>query len=102
MTWDCCTPTGICQRGHGCPAGCCNNNCDQGRTCPARQLHRVQLDGTHSKGRKATGSALAHLVKRVAQLVAVVAVVVIWAAASMATQEADDNAQQRTSWMEAA
>jgi hypothetical protein len=102
MSWDCCTPTGTCQRGHGCPAGCCNNNCEQGRLCPARQLHRVQLDGPHSKGRKATRSVLAHLVKRAAQLVAVLAVLAIWAAASLATKDADDNAQQRTTWTEAA
>jgi hypothetical protein len=42
------------------------------------------------------------MVKRALQLVAVIAVVVIWAAASMATQGADGNAQKRTSWMEVA
>ena len=89
---------------------CCDYNCHQGRNCPARMepnskrvdVSRVQLDGTHSKGRKATRSVLAHLVKRVAQLVAVLAVLAIWAAASLATKDADDNAQKHTTWTEVA
>jgi hypothetical protein len=71
-------------------------------TTKPNNLHRVQLDGTDSKGRKPARSSLAHMVKRVLQLVAVIAVAGIWAAASLATQEADDNAQKRTTWTEAA
>ena len=89
MSWDCCTPIGTCQRGHGCPAGGCNQDCNQGRACPARQLRRVQLDGSATHGRKASRSALAHVAKRVTQLVAVFAVVAIWAAACVATDGND-------------
>lgn len=73
-----------------------------GRAATRQSLHLVQLDGTDSKGRKASRSALVYVVKRVAQLVAVLAVLAIWAAASLATKDADDNAQKRTTWTEVA
>jgi hypothetical protein len=117
MSWDCCTPTGACQRGHGCPAGgachsqpgCADTACPghPGQVLAARKtatpdLRRVQLDGTRAGGRKARRSALAYLCKRLLQLVVVVAVVFVLGLASLALPLDDDNAHKRTHWTEAA
>jgi hypothetical protein len=98
MSWDCCTPTGACQRGHGCPAGGCNQDCNQGRSCPARQLQHVQLDGPYAK--KTIHGSLKLFSKRVAKLLAVILGVVVFTAATLAEPKA--NSQKNTSWMESA
>jgi hypothetical protein len=102
MSWDCCTPTGACERGHGCPAGgachgqagCEDTRCPghpgqvTGRHKPAVDLRRVRLDGGDASGRKVGRGALL-VGKRVMQLVAAFAVVAIWAAACVVTEGAD-------------
>lgn len=82
MTWNCCTPTGECQRGHGCPAGvlctqspsCTDTACPghpgkAARTMPPQvDLSRVQLinqPGAAAAKRHGLRALLALVAKRV-------------------------------------
>ena len=50
MSWDCCTPTGACQRGHGCPAGMCTQSAGCADTAcpghPGKGAHPASRNGT--------------------------------------------------------
>ncbi len=114
MSWDCCTPDGQCQQGPGCPAGigchglpgckdtACPGRPDGGRVaCASKRpsVHRVMLDGGPAKA--ATPRPLLHIAKRVTQLAAVAALVLIWALVTETADGAPDCSQggmKCTSW----
>jgi len=108
MSWDCCSPSGECKGGHGCPAGVVLHQGTERNLLPgvARigkqqprpdALRRVQLDAGQAKPTK----HLPGLLRRVVQLVAAAAVVGIWVLATAATdaQPSCTSGQgQCTSW----
>lgn len=102
MSWGCCSPAGECKQGHGCPAGvmcyqdphCTDAKCPGHPAQSGAKVARIgrsipKLDGVMLEGpapKPARTGAVAHLVKRVAQWLGVLLVVVIWL---LATSTAD-------------
>lgn len=96
MTWNCCTPTGECQQGPGCPAG-------RKDTCPGQpgaQAARVARVGKQHSRQDAlrnvmldagqapkTPGVLQSMLRRVLQLVGAAAVLAIWLLACAATDD---------------
>jgi|GEM_PF-2516347 len=108
MSWDCCTPTGECQRGHGCPAGdkACAQTSGVARIGKRHPLRRVMLDAGSARPTRfasTRGKRLAcRLAHRLAQLAGAAAVVAIWVLATATTSEGQaprgTGPQQCTSW----
>lgn len=116
MTWDCCTPNGVCQRGPGCPAGgaCHQQPGCKDTACPGHPgasvarvgkqhdrrdaLRNVMLDGGQAKPARAWSG----LTRRALQLVGAAGVLAIWALATVAADAGGQCTDARkpctTSW----
>lgn len=102
MTWDCCTPTGLCQRGPGCPAGgACHSQAGCADTpCPGHPGTRVArvkasrpVPITLDKSATAPWpSQRISRVKQAGQWALAIVLTLIWALISTGVRDADEAA----------